>query len=74
MSAATLGSVFERYKLNAICNDCGRAKELDLPSLIGKFGLDFEVPQLSKMAKCTECGSPHGCAIHLGNIYDPKMG
>jgi len=29
MGAATLGSVFEKYKLNAICNDCGRCKELE---------------------------------------------
>lgn len=30
MGAATLGSVFEKYKLNAICHDCGRCKELDV--------------------------------------------
>ena len=74
MGAATLGSVFERYKLNAICNDCGRCKELDVAALKDKYGDDFEVPRLAKMVKCTECGSPHGCVVHLGNLYDPKMG
>jgi len=74
MGAATLGSVFERYKLNAICNDCGRSKELDVAALKDKYGDDFGVPRLSKMVKCTKCGSPHGCVVHLGNLYDPKMG
>jgi len=44
MGAATLGSVFEKYKLNAICNDCGRCKELDVAALKDKYGDDFEVP------------------------------
>jgi len=74
MGAATLGSVFERYKLNAIFNDCGRSKELDVAALKDKYGDDFEIPRLSKMAKCTKCGSPHGCVVHLGNLYNPKMG
>ena len=45
MGAATLGSVFERYKLNAICNDCGRCKELDVAALKDKYGEDFEIPR-----------------------------
>ena len=74
MGAAMLGSVFEKYKLNAICNDCGRSKALDVPALKDKYGDDFEVPRLAKMVKCSECGSPHGCVVHLGNLEDPKMG
>ena len=74
MGAATLGSVFEKYKLNAICNDCGRSKELDVAALIEKYGDDFEVPRLSKMAKCTKCESPNGGVVHLGNLHSPKMG
>ena len=74
MGAATHGSVFKRYKLNAICNDCGRSKELNVATLKDRYGDDFEVPLLSKMVKCTKCGSPHGCVVHLGNLYDPKMG
>ena len=74
MGAATLGSVFEKYKLNANCNDCGRSKELDVAALKDKYGDDFEIPRLSKMVKCSECGSPHGCVVHLNNFYDPKMG
>jgi len=70
MGAATLESVFEKYKLNAICNDCGRSKELDVAALKDKYGDDFEVPRLSKMAKCTKCGSPQGCRVHLSNIWD----
>ena len=70
MGAATLGSVFEKYKLNAICNDCGRSKELDVAALKEKYGDDFEVPRLSKMAKCTKCESPNGCRVCLGNIFD----
>ena len=70
MGAATLGSVFEKYKLNAICNDCGRSKALDVPALKDKYGDDFEVPRLSKMAKCTKCESPNGCRVRLGNIFD----
>ena len=70
MGAATLGSVFEKYKLNAICNDCGRFKELDVATLKEKYGDDFEVPRLSKMAKCTKCESPNGCRVRLGNIFD----
>ena len=74
MGAATLGSVFEKYKLNAICNDCGRSKELDIAALKDKYGDDFEVPRLAKMVKCTECGSPQGCVVLPGNLVDPKMG
>ena len=70
MGAATLGSVFGRYKLNAICNDCGRSKELDVAALKDKYGADFEVPRLAKMAKCTKCESPNGCRVRLGNIFD----
>jgi len=74
MDAATLGSVFESYKLNAVCNDCGKSKELDVAALKDKYGDDFEIPRLSKMVKCKKCGSPHGCAVHLGNLVDVKMG
>ena len=74
MGAATLGSVFERYKLNAICNDCGRSKALDMATLKDKYGDDFEIPHLSKMVKCSKCTSPNGSVVHLGNLYDPKMG
>ena len=74
MGAATLGSVFERYKLNAICNDCGRCKELDVTALKDKYGDDFEIPRLSKMVKCTNCESPNGGVVHLGNLHSPKMG
>ena len=70
MGAATLGSVFEKDKLYAICNDCGRSKELDVAALKEKYGDDFEVPRLSKMAKCTKCESPNGCRVRLGNIFD----
>ena len=70
MGAATLGSVFEKYKLNTVCNDCGRSKELDVAALKDKSGDDFEVPRLSKMAKCTKCESPNGCRVRLGNIFD----
>ena len=45
MGAATLGSVFEKYKLNAICHDCGRSKELDVAALKDKYGDDFEIPR-----------------------------
>ncbi len=58
MGAATLGSVFERYKLNAICNVWGGSKELDVAALKDKYGDDLEMPRLSKMVKCTKCGSP----------------
>ena len=74
LDAATLGSVFEKYKLNAVCNDCERSKELNVATLKDRYGDDFEVPRLSKMVKCSKCGSPHGCVVHLGNLYDPKMG
>ena len=74
MGAATLGSVFGRYKLNAICNDCGRSKELKVATQKDKYGDYFEIPHLSKRVKCSKCGSAHGCVVHLGNLYDPKMG
>ena len=74
MGAATLGSVFEKYKLNAGCNDCGRSKELDVDALKDKYGDDFEIPRLSKMVKCTNCESPNGGVVHLGNLHSPKMG
>ena len=74
MGAATLGSVFEKYKLNAICNDCGRSKELEVAALKDKYGDDFEIPRLSKMVKCTNCESPNGGVVHLGNLFSPKMG
>ena len=70
MGAATLGSVFEKYKLNANCNDCGRSKELDVAVLKNRYGDDFEIPRLSKMVKCTKCESPNGCRVRLGNIFD----
>ena len=68
---ATLGYVLGQYKLNAVCLDCGRCVELAVPELIEKYGEDFEVPRLSKMAKCTECGSPHGCGVDLGLLESP---
>ena len=74
MGAATLGSVFENYKLNAICHDCGRSKELDVSHLKDRYGENFEIPRLSEMAKCKECGSPHGCAVQLGNLENTRMG
>ena len=74
MGAATLGSVFGNYRLNATCHDCGQSKELDVGQLMEKYGDAFEVPRLAKMVKCSECGSPHGCVVHLSNLYDPKMG
>ena len=74
MGAVTLGSVFEKYKLNAICHDCGQSKELDVAALKDKYGDDFEIPRLSKMVKCTKCESPNGGVVHLGNLYNPKMG
>jgi len=49
MRAATLGSLFGKYKLNANCNDCGRSKKLDVVALKDKYGDDFEIPRLSKM-------------------------
>ena len=63
MGAATLGSVFQKYKLNAVCNDCGRSKELDVAALKDKYGDDFEVPRLSKMAK--SASHPTGAAFAL---------
>ena len=74
MGAATLGSVFEKYKLNAICHDCGRSEELDVAALKDKYGDDFEVPRLNKMVKCTKCELPNGSVVHLGNLHSPKMG
>ena len=74
MGAATLGSVFEKYKLNATCHNCGQSKELDVAALKDKYGDDFEIPRLSKMVKCTNCESPNGGVVHLGNLHSPKMG
>ena len=68
---ATLGYVLGQYKLNAVCLDCGRCVELDVPELMEKYGEDFEVPRLSKMAKCTECGSLQGCGVDLGLLASP---
>ena len=68
---ATLGYVLGQYQLNAVCLDCGRCVELDVSELIEKYGEDFEVPRLSKMAKCTECGSPQGCGVDLGLLESP---
>ena len=70
---ATLGYVLGQFKLNAVCADCGRCCELDVAQLIAKYGEDFEVPRLSKMAKCTECGSPHGCAVDLGLLDESEF-
>ena len=53
MGAATLGSVFERYKLNATCHDCGQSKELDVGQLMEKYGEDFEIPRPNRMVKCS---------------------
>ena len=74
MGAATLGSVFERYKLNATCHDCGQSKELDVGQLKDKYGVDFEIPRLNEMLKCTKCPSPNGSVVQLGNLFSPKMG
>jgi hypothetical protein len=74
MGAATLGSVFERYKLNATCHDCGQSKELDVGQLKDKYGEDFEVPRLSKMVKCTKRPSPNRSVVQLGNLKTVKMG
>ena len=74
MGAATLGSVFENYRLNPTCNDCGRSKELDVGQLMEKYGEDFEIPRLNKMLKCTKCPSPNGSVVQLGNLKTVKMG
>ena len=74
MGAATLGSVFERYKLNATCHNCGQSKELDVAALKDKYGDDFEIPRLNKMLKCTKCPSPNGSVVQLGNLKTVKMG
>ena len=74
MGAATLGSVFERYKLNATCHDCGQSKELDVGQLKDKYGVEFEIPRLNKMLICTECTSPNGSVVQLGNLKTVKMG
>ena len=74
MVAATLGSVFGNYKLNATWHDCGQSKELDVAALKDKYGEDFEIPRLSKIVKCTNCESPNAGIVHLGNLHSPKMG
>ena len=74
MGAATLGSVFENYRLNATCHDCGQSRELDVGQLMEKYGEDFEIPHLSKMAKGTVCGSLTGCAVQLGNLETVRIG
>ena len=74
MGAATLGSVFERYKLNATCHDCGQSKELDVGQLKDKYCEDFEIPRLNEMLKCTKCPSPNGFVVQLGNLKTVKMG
>jgi len=64
--ATICGDVFGEYRLNVVCNDCGRSKELDVGQLMKKYGKDFEIPRLS--------------AIHRGNeliaiqafLYQPK--
>ena len=74
MGAATLGSVFEKYKLNATCHDCGQSKELGVAALKDKYGDDFEIPRLNEMLKCTKCTSPNGSVVQLGNLKTVKMG
>ena len=74
MGAATLGSVFEKYKLNGTCHNCGQSKELDVAALKDKYGDDFEIPRLNKMLKCTKCPSPNGSVVQLGNLKTVKMG
>ena len=73
MGAATLGSVFERYKLNATCHDCGQSKELDVGQLKDKYGEDFEIPRLNEMLKCTKCPSPNGSVVQLGSLKTVKI-
>ena len=68
MGPATLGSVSGKYKLNATCNDCERSKELNVGKLKNRYGDAFEIPRLNKMVKCSECGSPNGCIVQLGNL------
>ena len=74
MGAATLGSVFERYKLNATCHGCGQSKELDVGQLKDKYGEDFEIPRLNEMLKCTKRPSQNGSVVQLGNLKTVKMG
>ena len=74
MGAAMLGSVFERYKLNATCHDCGQSKELDVGQLMEKYGEDFEIPRLNRMLKYLKCKSPNGSVVQLGNLKTVKMG
>ena len=74
MGAATLGSEFENYRLNATCHDCGQSKELDVGQLKDKYGEDFDIPRLNEMLKCTKCPSPNGSVVQLGNLKTGKMG
>ena len=68
MGAATLGSIFENYRLNATCHDCGQSKELDVGHLKDKYGEDLEIPRLNRMPKCTKCPSSNGSVVQLGNL------
>ena len=40
---ATLGYVLGQYKLNAVCLDCGRCVELDVPELIVRILVDVDI-------------------------------
>ena len=64
-SFVTLGEIFNRYKLNAICLDCSRSKELDVGELIDLYGKQFQIPMLSRIYRCSVCSSPNGCAVDL---------
>ena len=74
MGAATLGSVFGNYRLNATCHDCGQSKELDVGPLKDKYSEDFEIPRLNNMFKFKKCPLPNGSVVQLGNLKTVKMG
>ena len=42
-----------RYRLLAICDECARTVELDVPALIATHGPDHPVPAIKRRLRCT---------------------
>jgi hypothetical protein len=53
-------------RVAATCASCGRAVELDLPTLAARYGPDTAVLDLAPKLKCVFCGGPGTLRIGAG--------
>ena len=61
MTTATLNDLVQNdHGLRVFCDRCRRCAELDVPFLVSRYGTGMALPEVSRRAKCGECGGKGG--------------